>query len=307
MRWVYDTTLDSDPANFHGDPLIDGDLIIVGSDVSRGEFNPEAVGHVYAFDRATGAVHWRHEAQRGVGSDIVKQGKNLFGLTVEGTLLCLDSAGGKRRWSAGADASLDDSFHHFSPLLVGDRVLFTTPDGGIHAVDVSSGSSIWSRQLSDRANTPLVRLGDAVYVGTFDNKIQRIDPASGRTTAEMELDSFPYGIPVAVEDSLLVLLEGGTLARIHSDLRRVIWSRTISEEWSSHRPLILDAAAVVMGTEGELQALGIDNGQQLWSRQVEGTVRGLGASDDILYVGTLSGKLYAFRLRGPGEASARDR
>lgn len=51
LQWSYDITKDGKQISFHGNPLITGDLILIGTDRSC---EPDGVGHVYAFDRRTG-------------------------------------------------------------------------------------------------------------------------------------------------------------------------------------------------------------------------------------------------------------
>ena len=49
VRWAHDTAPDGEPASFHGDPLVSGDLILTGADAPN-------LGHLYAFELETGAV-----------------------------------------------------------------------------------------------------------------------------------------------------------------------------------------------------------------------------------------------------------
>jgi hypothetical protein len=51
-----------------------------------------------------------------------------------------------------------------------------------------------------------------------------------------------------------------------------------------------------VGSEaGELAALAIEDGAVIWTRQVNGVIRGIGYDQDLLYVGTLKGILFAVR------------
>jgi outer membrane protein assembly factor BamB len=52
---------------FHGDPLITDRLLVIGTD--------GRIGHVYAFERTTGAVLWKYKVNdRGVASDVIRAG-----------------------------------------------------------------------------------------------------------------------------------------------------------------------------------------------------------------------------------------
>lgn len=47
--------------------------------------------------------------------------------------------------------------------------------------------------------------------------------------------------------------------------------------------------------EGFVLAYRLSDGTQAWSHQLSGVIRGIGASDDVLFVGVLGGKVYALR------------
>ena len=69
--WSYDITADGAQRSFHGDPLVAGELILVGTD-------GDGIGHVYAFEQSTGKVRWKHPVthttERGAGlpTDLVR-------------------------------------------------------------------------------------------------------------------------------------------------------------------------------------------------------------------------------------------
>jgi outer membrane protein assembly factor BamB len=77
VRWSYNIKQDGDQTSFHGDPLVAGDLILIGTDAGR-------QGHVYAFERTTGKVRWKYRVPSGVAddvgvaSDIVRRGKYVY-------------------------------------------------------------------------------------------------------------------------------------------------------------------------------------------------------------------------------------
>jgi len=59
VRWSYDIHQDGNQTSFHGNPLITDQLVLIGTDKSCAS---GGIGHVYAFDRATGAVRWKYRA-----------------------------------------------------------------------------------------------------------------------------------------------------------------------------------------------------------------------------------------------------
>jgi hypothetical protein len=77
------------------------------------------------------------------------------------------------------------------------------------------------------------------------------------------------------------------------DLKKVRWSAEASKQWTSARPYLW-RDAVLAGNRRELVALRASDGTREWSFQFPETVRGIGTSPDILYIGTLAGPVFAY-------------
>ena len=60
IRWDYDTNVeDNYTANFHGQPLVRGETIVVGTDGME-------TGYLYALNRETGEARWKIEEPAGI-------------------------------------------------------------------------------------------------------------------------------------------------------------------------------------------------------------------------------------------------
>lgn len=119
---------------------------------------------VLAFDANTGKQLWQTQTgrgfreQRGYGPRGTPSidGDRLYALAADGTLVCLETATGKRVWGL----NIVDRFHsrvlHWgiseSPLVDGDRVIVTPggPGAAVVALDKTSGKVLWQSQ-SDQA------------------------------------------------------------------------------------------------------------------------------------------------------------
>jgi hypothetical protein len=91
-----------------------------------------------------------------------------------------------------------------------------------------------------------------------------------------------------------------TLSCLAAGLEEVRWRLAADEEWSTYRPLVW-RDRVVVGRRGRLQAVALDRGELLGEWQIEGVPRGLGASSDRLFVGTLDGRVMAFEGPARGD------
>jgi outer membrane protein assembly factor BamB len=125
VRWSYDIRKDGEQRQFHGDPLVTDKLLVIGTDGK--------IGHVYAFEPATGTVRWKYlVSDRGVASDIVRLGQNVYFVTLRNELVCMGLETGERKWSMHTGYSGGDDCLTCSSPAAGEsrpRVLAYESDG----------------------------------------------------------------------------------------------------------------------------------------------------------------------------------
>ena len=286
VRWSYDIRKDGDQSQFHGDPLITDELIIIGTDGN--------MGHVYAFERSTGMVRWKYRVEeRGVASDILRSDNNIYAVTLGDELICLALESGKAKWTFRTGASTKDFHWTSSPAVTSDRVYFGGLDGFAYGLDARSGKLIWKRDLGGRITTSLALRGHDLYVGTSKRHVYRLDAQSGNVLADMGTEAEPRWRLILAPNSLLVFLGDEILADLDLSLTRVLWSAEASKEWTSARPYLW-RDAVLAGDRRQLMAFRLSDGARQWSHQFPEMVRGIGVSPDVLYVGSLKGSIFAF-------------
>ncbi len=286
VKWEYDTQKDGEALSFHGDPLITSDLIVIGSDGKS--------GHVYAFERSSGVRRWKYDVpERGVASDVLRLGQNAYAVTLGDELLCLDLDTGKPRWTFHSGFSGHDFHWTSSPALSSDRIYFGGLDGIVYALDSQSGKVIWKKDLGGRVTTSIALQGRNLYVGTTKRHVYRLDSASGDVLGDIATESEPRWTIVVAGESILVFLGEEVLASLDLSLKKVLWSAEASKEWTSARPYVW-RGAVLAGNRRELVALRLSDGAREWSHQFPEVIRGIGTSDEVLYVGSLKGPIFAY-------------
>ncbi len=132
VLWSYDTTRDGPAAQFHGDPLLAGNILVVGTDT-------DSIGHLYAFDRATGAVLWKHAAGGGFPSQIVSRDSTAFAMTGNTEIVAVDIASGTIRWHGHGPPDTEPAFNISDPVVAGERLVVGWRAGWVDAFDVKSG------------------------------------------------------------------------------------------------------------------------------------------------------------------------
>lgn len=263
----------------------------MGSDLRK----PEGVGHVYAFERSTGKPRWKYPVKFGVAADLARIGPNVFAVTLEDEVLCLDWKTGELVWKSATGQPNDEFLLNSTPAASGDRIFFGGLDGTIHAMDADSGAVVWKRVLGGRITTSLLLSAGSLYAGNSNGHIYRLNAGTGTVIADHALEETPTGRLVLAEGSLLLFLGDKEVACLDSSLKGVRWRRKASEAWSSSRPYAWNHAVLVGSQDGELFAIRATDGTLLWSDRFDGVIRGIGQSKDLLYVGTLKGRVYAYR------------
>jgi len=287
VKWEYDIRKDGEQSQFHGDPLVTDRLVIIGTDGK--------IGHLYAFARATGAVVWKYKVNdRGVASDVIRVGEGGYFVTLGNELVCVDLETGKPKWSFRSSYSgTDDCLTCSSPAASEGRVFFGGLDGFAYALDAQNGKLLWKRDLSGKVTTSAAVKANSVYLGTDKRHLYRLSANSGEILVDVTTDATPYGHLIAAEDSLFAFLGDEVVASFNLDLKKLQWSAEASKEWTSASPYLW-RDLVLAGDRHELVALRSADGSRAWSLQFPETVRGIGTSPDVLYVGTVKGPIFAY-------------
>lgn len=285
VKWQYDTKQDGEALSFHGDPLITNDLMVIGTDGK--------MGHVYALEPFSGVVRWKYDVEHGVASDVLRLGQNAYAVTLGDALLCLDLETGKPKWTFHSSFSGHD-FHWASSLAAtGDRIYFGGLDGIVYALDSQSGKPVWKKDLGGRVSTSIALQGPSLYVGTTKRHVYRLDSGSGDVLGDMVTEAEPRATIVVAGESILVFLGEDVLVRLDLPLKKILWSAAASKEWTSNRPYVW-RGAVLAGNRRELVAMRLSDGSREWSHPFPDMIRGIGTSDEVLYVGSLQGSILAY-------------
>jgi outer membrane protein assembly factor BamB len=213
---------------------------------------------------------------------------------MSGEVWCVDIETGSLVWSYGG---VDDAHLHRSAIVVVDgKVIVNSPTDSVIALSAESGESIWETGLSGTPNTALAVIGDSVYVGDLEGRIHRLALADGRETATMPLERPVYGALQVAGSCLLAMWGEDTLSCIEPTLESMRWNRQTTSKWSSFHPVVRDGLVIAGTASGEIHATDLERGAPVWAHKLEGQIKGLELSDNVLYVGTLQGRVYALRL-----------
>ena len=294
LQWSYDIRKDGKQRSFHGNALVAGDLILIGTDQGC---DPDSIGHVYAFDRRTGAVKWKFRSTS-VPSDIIQVGSNIYFGSFQDRWSAAKLETGDLVWNFSTGTSNPNCDAIKSPVSDGSRVYITGLDGVIYSLDAASGRQEWKRKLPAAPSTSLSLKDKSLYVGTTDNRIYRLNSLTGENQAEIQVEAQPVGRPTSMPDSVLFFLENkgeraGYIVALSPDLAKVRWTQRSTPDWASERPHVTRGLVVAGNCRGELAAFQLSDGSAKWKVNLKGCIRSVGDSGDTLFAGVQEGTVYA--------------
>ena len=123
-----------------------------------------------------------------------------------------------------------------------------------------------------------------------------LDTGSGDVSARIQLRSTPIRTPVWTDSTLVLFTEDNLLA-VDPAGPELRWGRAAHGRWGSSRPLVHGGAVLAGDSRGRLSAFALQTGTPLWSAEfVDEDLRGLGAHEGVVYVGTRKGTVYAWAV-----------
>jgi eukaryotic-like serine/threonine-protein kinase len=290
--WSYDARGDGAEPQFHGEPRVLGDALIIPTDAEKN-------GYVYSFDARTGDLRWKVPFKGGVAATPLLVGKQLVVVAVEGTVAAIDPSSGDVAWRVSPSGATTSPPWVPSPAAADGRIFVADNTGKVFALDAATGKRIWRKELSSRVNTSMLVIGKTVVAGTSDGYLVRLASDTGEIATRLKLPGLPYGTLISSPPLLLMLVKGdaANLIAFDTGADKIRWQQRTPKEWTTYRPLVVGATVLVGSEDKELCAFDLSDGGERWCRAVAGVPRGLGISSDrILYVGTLGGRVSAYRF-----------
>ena len=301
VKWKYDISQDGGQS-FHGNMLIDGDWILVGTDVG---LNVEKGGHIYSFNLSTGAVRWKYPAGKGVSTDLLQAGSHVFGVAETGreeTVVGLDRNTGKEIWKVALPLPEGKKLViNKSPALLGERLYYGAADGKLYAFATATGEKSVIKDFGAPIITPIVTHEDFLYFGTEAGKLYRVNQANGEIAGEFALNGRPYQpVVIRASEAAIALFVNwmktdGELLVLDADLKNVRWRAAppAARMWILARPLVWKNLLLSGTDDGQIIGFNLHDGKLTWSQRLEGAVRTFMSHDGICYIGTIEGKIFA--------------
>lgn len=229
----------------------------------------------------------------------------VFAGGVDGELHGYDAASGKRIWSKEI-ASLSGGPGASAALVVAGTI-----EGAVVAFDAETGEERWRTRVSSEVISPPVLADDFVIVIANDGRTHALNAADGKQRWAVDrgvplLSLRGNAAPIVADKRVLVASANGKVSALALDDGRQIWETTVGaaegrtdlERMSDldGRMVLLDGDLFVAGYESGAQALTVDAGRNLWTRNLS-SVSGVAAGKEAVFVAATNGILWALDRR----------
>jgi eukaryotic-like serine/threonine-protein kinase len=297
LRWSYDIRRDGKQLSFHGAMFTGKNTVMFGTDHACA---PGGIGHVYAAAQDSGEILWKYRSPVGISSNLVRTRSAICFGTNSGQWGCLDAGSGRLRWmttpvpaSTGCEMPIWADSNN-------DTVFIVARDGAVVALRALDGKVRWTQRLGARATTsPVVSRGQ-LYVGAADKRVYTLESKTGHVVRSVDIGAEPFDRPAITERALYFLTRGeavpkGGLVALDLPLTEMRWSQAHQRTFDSGQPHIWRDMVVVADCAGEVQAFARSDGALRWKMNVNGCIRSIGTSGDLLFLGAQEGMVYAIQ------------
>ena len=238
---------------------------------------------VKSFSVETGAQNWSikldsglRRDKRGLGGGVAIEGTSLIVSSGFGFVAALDASDGSEKWRRSLGSPVTGA-----PTIKDDRAFVITQNNEIFALDVQTGSVLWTDQaIAESArvlSSPSVAAVEDLVVAPFSsgeviaflgaNGRRLWNDALNRTGRFTPISSINdiASRPVLTQGLVFAATQSGLLAAIDGRTGNRIWDQTIG---SVHAPAIVAEYVFIAGVEGQIACIAATSGAVIWATQL---------------------------------------
>lgn len=193
-----------------------------------------------------------------------------------GRLSCLDSATGRRLWTAVAGVPFSGG------VGAGENMILAGSTKGEVLAFGAAGTLLWRSRLSSEILSAPVGAGSTVIVRTGDDKIFGLDARDGRQLWQYQAPQQPLtlrsnpGLAIVDETSVIIGLPGGRLAKLNVADGSLLWETVVAAPRGDNElervtdiagtPLVAEGRVYTVTYQGRIGCFDTQKGTQIWAR-----------------------------------------
>jgi outer membrane protein assembly factor BamB len=265
-------------------PAVDGGLLYVGS----------VDGNVYCLNATTGAFVWSYTTLfstwgNSVYSSPAVAGGRVYVGSNDGRVYCLNATTGSSIWSLTTGGSIGSS-----PAVVAGFVYVGSLDGEIYCLNATTGTAVWIHYTSGSGvnSSPSVVSG-LVYVGGLDGKVYCLNATTGAFVWSYTTANYVDSSPAVVGGLVYVGSWDTKVYCLNATTGTFVWSYSTGGSIRGSCPAVVGGFVYVGSNDAKVFCLNATTGAFVWS-YATGALPGNPAVVDVVYVGSMDGRVYAF-------------
>lgn len=227
---------------------------------------------------------------------------NLYAVSADGELVSIDPESGKRQWERELDQRIMAGVGGDS-----DNLYLVSDNARLMAYSRQDGKAEWDASLPNEVLSPPQSNGSIVVAQTIDGKVLAFDVRTGEKKWQYDgvvpaLTVRATAAPLVGGDIVLVSFANGKLFALSTDNGQPVWQYTVGEPKGrtelerlvdvTSQPVVIDTAAIITGYQGNLAAVDLRNGQEIWSRPMS-SFRSPAIAKGNVYVAKSNGDVVA--------------
>ena len=195
----------------------------------------------------------------------------------------------QRAWARSVGAGNDDADRLIAqPVVAGGRVYTMDTGSVVRAGDARTGEQVWKLDLTPKDDDDghigggLAVDGDTLYAATGVGEVVALNAADGKLVWRRNLSAPMRAAPTVNAGRVFALTLTNKLHALDAQSGATLWNHAGIEETTNllggASPAVDSGVVVVPYSSGELVALRIENGQELWSDSLAGQRRTRGTT-----------------------------
>ena len=203
----------------------------------------------------------------------------------------------QERWSISVGRGTNDEERLMAqPIVAGNTLFSMDSETIVSAYNLKDGAEIWSVELTpkeeddDHVNGGLAYENGKVFATTGFGQVVAVAAKNGKVLWRRNVGAPVRSAPTARGNRVFAIAVTNKLFALNGETGAVLWSHSGIEEainlLGGSSPAVDSGVVVAPYSSGELFALKVENGQELWADSLAGTRRGATSSA----LGTIRGR-----------------
>lgn len=256
-------------------PVVRGEFLYLGT--VDGKFHARAV--------SDGHEVWTWTGPNALYGTALVTEAAVYVVDTKSELVCLSRTNGTPKWrrplfdeqAAGGAFVENPTFNHRTPtpILLEGLVYVGSADGGLYAIDPTTGEVRARHQLGIKIFGPAGVDGKTLLVGGLDGTVVAFDTESGKEMRRTKLPGGVVSAPVVVGDTVIVGCRDYLLYGLRRSDLSIAWRDSFWFSWVESTPAIVDGIAYIGGSDyARISALDPASGAAKWVTRVYGLTWG---------------------------------